>query len=392
MGVEVQEAGNRDRQILDEVAGLRRHITELEILVDELREAQAHYLTVLESADDAIFIKDTEGRYVIVNSVFSDRVGMAEKDLVSKTPLDVYPGEVGAKIRADDLEALAGGEVVENEDQFDTPEGQKIFLARKVPIRDSDGKIVGLLGISRDITERKRLEEALQERTQELEQFAYVASHDLQEPLRMVSSFVQLLARRYEGKLDSDADEFIQFAVDGATRMETLINHLLEYSRLGTQGKPPESCDCEQVVAQVETDLTPAIKESSADVTRERLPSVMADRTQLAQLFQNLIGNAIKFRGDRQPKIHISGTRSNGDWLFTVGDNGIGIDSQHTERIFEIFERLHSRRKYSGTGIGLAICKKIVERHGGRIWVESEKGEGARFRFTIPVIPRQVMS
>ena len=388
----MNEAGKSGKQIVDEVAGLRRRITELEALVDEPTEAQAHYLTILESADDAIFIKDTEGRYVIVNSVFSRRVGMSVQDLVGKTPLDVYPEEVGAKIRADDLEALAGDKMVENEDQFDTPGGQKIFLARKVPVRDSGGKVVGLLGISRDITERKRLEEALQARTQDLEQFAYVASHDLQEPLRMVSSFVQLLARRYEGKLDSDADEFIQFAVDGATRMETLINHLLEYSRVGTEGKSPESCDCEQVVTQVETDLTPAIKESSAAVTRDRLPSVMADRTQLAQLFQNLIGNAIKFRGDQQPRIHISGTRSNGDWLFTVGDNGIGIDSQHTERIFEIFERLHSRRKYSGTGIGLAICKKIVERHGGRIWVESEKGTGARFRFTIPVIPRQVMS
>lgn len=221
----------------------------------------------------------------------------------------------------------------------------------------------------------------------DLEQFAYVASHDLQEPLRMVSNYTQLLARRYKDRLDDDAHEFIRFAVDGATRMQGLIQDLLQYSRVGTRGKAFGATDCEEALAVAKNDLRRALEEAGAKITHDPLPTIQADPTQLTQLFLNLLSNAIKFRGEEPPSIHVSAARGDGEWLFTVQDNGIGLDQEYADRIFVIFQRLHGFSEYSGTGIGLAICKKIVERHGGRIWVESKRGEGAKFSFTIPFEP-----
>lgn len=218
----------------------------------------------------------------------------------------------------------------------------------------------------------------------DLQQFAYVASHDLQEPLRMVSSYTQLLAKRYRGHLDADADEFIAYAVDGATRMQKLIQDLLAYSRVSTGSQPFEPTPMGAVLSYAMDNLLSAIKESQAIITHDRLPTVRGDAKQLAQVFQNLLSNAIKFHGDQPPRIHISAQRKQDEWLFSVRDQGIGIDPQFAGRIFVIFQRLHTRTEYPGTGIGLAICKKIIERHGGRIWVESELGKGATFWFSIP--------
>jgi signal transduction histidine kinase len=259
--------------------------------------------------------------------------------------------------------------------------------------------------IEADITEQKRtekelrmhrdhLEELVKERTAELErsnaelgQFVYVASHDLQEPLRMVASYLQLVDTRYREKLDDDGREFIGFAVDGAKRMQLLINDLLSYSRVGKKGQPLQPAGCEQALQMAMRNLEVAIRESGVQITHDPLPTVMGDATQLEQLFQNLLGNAMKFRRDEPPKIHVGAEQKDGCWCLSVRDNGIGIEAQYFDRIFVVFQRLHSRSVYPGTGIGLAICKKIVERHGGAIWVESEFGKGSTFCFTIPSSP-----
>jgi light-regulated signal transduction histidine kinase (bacteriophytochrome) len=273
------------------------------------------------------------------------------------------------------------------------------------PLRSADGAIIGVIASVRDITERKQAEEALratrdelQDRVrelseltadlarsnQELERFAYVASHDLQEPLRMVASFTQLLQRRYHDRLDADADQYIAYAVDGATRMQALINDLLAYSRVGTHGQPFRRVEAESLLKQALDNLQIALRETDAVVTHDLLPAVQGDASQLIQLFQNLIGNAIKFRGNQCPRIHVWAAHQDKGWCFAVRDNGIGIEAQFAERIFVIFQRLHTRTEYPGTGMGLAICKKIVERHGGKIWMESAPGQGATFFFTIP--------
>lgn len=259
-------------------------------------------------------------------------------------------------------------------------------------ILDEDERPLRLVGVNMDITPRKRVEEALAQKTAELErsnaeleQFAYIASHDLQEPLRMVTSYIQLIEESYRDQLDAEGQEFLHYAVDGATRMKTLINDLLQYSRVGRLGKELTPTDTEKVLRRVLTNLQIAIEENHATVTHDPLPEVMADDVQLEQVIQNLIGNAIKFHGNVYPVVHIRARREGNVWLFSVCDNGIGIDPRHYERIFLIFQRLHPREKYPGTGIGLAICKRVIERHGGKIWVESLPGKGSTFYFTIPM-------
>ncbi|MEP0545306.1 MAG: PAS domain S-box protein [Rhodothermales bacterium] len=262
-------------------------------------------------------------------------------------------------------------------------------------VLDDRGEIVALQGTAQDVTQQHEAERAMQryaddleERNAELEQFAYVASHDLQEPLRMVSSFLQLLQRRYADQLDETADEYIAYAVDGAKRMQVLIQDLLAYSRVGTRGKAFRPVDMNRTVETILTDLGPALDDVDADVRVEPLPTVSADETQMRQLLQNLVANAVKFRGEATPEVRVSAARIREDdrplWRFAVADNGIGIEAHHADRVFQIFQRLHTRDEYEGTGIGLAMCKKIVERHGGRIWFESEPGAGTTFYFTIP--------
>jgi signal transduction histidine kinase len=254
------------------------------------------------------------------------------------------------------------------------------------------------VALRRKNLELEAAEKALQERSEELsqrvaelarsnaelERFAYVASHDLKEPLRMIISYTQLLARRYKGRLDADADEFIGFAVDGATRMERLIQDLLLYSRVGLRDRLYKPTDCEMIFERALSNLKAIINESDAVITHDRLPIVSGDETQLVQVFQNLVGNAIKFRGKAAPRVHLAAQRKDAEWVFTVKDNGIGIDPQFADRIFVIFQRLHNRAEYPGNGIGLAICKKVIENHSGRIWVSSRPGKGSTFYFTLP--------
>jgi len=231
---------------------------------------------------------------------------------------------------------------------------------------------------------RQKLIGELERSNKELEQFAYVASHDLQEPLRMVSSYTELLGRRYSDKVDDKGRKFIKFAVDGAVRMQRLINDLLEFSRVSTRGKAMQPVDVNRVLGAVRANLSIAIKEADALVTNDAMPTIVADETQLVQLLQNLIGNAIKFRGGERPLVHVSAQPGAAECVFAIRDNGIGIAPAYFERIFVIFQRLHGRGEYPGTGIGLAVCRRIVERHGGRIWVESAPGQGSTFYFALP--------
>jgi signal transduction histidine kinase len=249
----------------------------------------------------------------------------------------------------------------------------------------------GALKDKKSREERQRAQESLAQKVEELarsnrdlEQFAYVASHDLQEPLRMVAAYTQLLAERYRGKLDDQADKYINYAVDGAERMQSLIHDLLAFSRVGRQETELNNTDCNEVVGAVLKDLQAAISESGAVVEREPLPWLKANESQLKQVFQNLLGNALKFRGSQAPVIHISAQRQGADWIFSVADNGIGISAEHLESVFIIFNRLHTRTEYPGNGIGLAICKKIIERHGGRIEALPRDDGGTVFRFALP--------
>ena len=264
---------------------------------------------------------------------------------------------------------------------------------RGFPVHDEQGHLRAMTGVVSDITERKKAEEELKRLSDELarsnadlQQFAYVASHDLQEPLRVISGFVKLLAKSYKGKLDDKAEEFIAHTIDGAQRMEMLIRDLLEYSKVQLKGMVLKPTDCNLLVEESLKNLHTAIAESGAMVTYGSLPTVMADASQLSRVFQNLIGNALKFRGEDVPKVHISAEKKENEWFFSVRDNGMGINPNQAERIFLIFQRLHTEEEYSGTGLGLSICKRIVERHGGRIWVESEPGKGSTFFFTLPVL------
>jgi PAS domain S-box-containing protein len=259
------------------------------------------------------------------------------------------------------------------------------------PIRDADRNIIGAVETLEDITERRKAEERLARKAEELarsntelEQFAYIASHDLQEPLRMIGSYLQLIERRYKGRLDPDADEFIAYAVDGAQRLQAMINGLMEFSRVQSRGMPFKPIDAEKILGDALVNIKMAVDESRAVITHDPMPTVTVDADQILRVFQNLITNAIKFRGKEPPRIHISAAKKDDAWIFSVKDNGIGIDEEYRDRLFILFRRLHGK-EYPGTGIGLAVCKRIVERHGGKIWVDSKTGAGSTFYFTIPV-------
>lgn len=303
----------------------------------------------------------------------------------------LHPSE-RTPVRAELEGAAQAGREFTHEARILRPDGEsRDLLLWGRPRRGADGTVTGLAGAAQDITEVRRTERELAARARDLERsnadlehFAYAASHDLQEPLRMVASYVQLLARRYRGKLDRDADEFIAFAVDGAERMQKLIRDLLTYSRVTRLSKPGEPVDLGQTLRAAMANLKVAIEDSGACITAGMLPTVKGDATGLTALVQNLLANAIKFRGPRPPTITLGAERRGDEWLFSVRDDGIGFDPKHAERIFIIFQRLNTSEKVEGSGIGLAICRKIVERHGGRIWAESVPGVGSAFHFTLP--------
>ncbi len=359
-----------------------------------LAQMEGRYRGLLEAAPDAMVVVNRRGEIVLLNVQAEKQFGYHRDELVGQKMKNIIPEGFAERLIADGLrspeDALAQkiGTGIElsgrRKDGSDFP--IELMLS---PLESAEGILV--TAAIRDITMRKAAEthllqkvEELNRSNEELGQFAYIASHDLQEPLRMVASYTQLLSRRYAGKLDADADEFIAFAVDGASRMQRLIQDLLAFSRIGTKGADLIDNSSEEAMQQALINLRTVIGDSGALVTHDPLPPVLADEMQLIQLFQNLVGNAIKYQRPGVPQVHVSAAKNvEKKWVFSVKDNGLGIDSQYFERIFGMFQRLHKREEFAGTGIGLAICKKIVERHGGTISVESQMGQGSTFRFTL---------
>jgi PAS domain S-box-containing protein len=358
------------------------------------RQSEERFRLLIEGARDyAIFMLDPGGRVSTWNPGAERMKGYTAVEIIGEHIASFYPVEdVKRGLPDAELQTAAREGRFESEGWRVRKDGSRFWAnAILTALRNEHGELLGFSRVTRDLTERKRAEDELRRTARELarsnaelEQFAYVASHDLQEPLRAVSGCVELLQRRYDGQLDARAEELMNHARDGAARMRDLINDLLAYSRVSTRGSALASTDCNMALERALTNLSVAIRESGAVITKDPLPTVTGDLTQVTQVLQNLLSNAIKFRGARIPEIHVGAERNGGNWLFSVRDNGIGMEAVYSERIFKVFQRLHTRREYAGTGIGLAICKKIIERHGGRIWVTSQPNEGSTFHFTIP--------
>jgi PAS domain S-box-containing protein len=352
-----------------------------------LAVAEENARALLNATTDAAALCDLDGNLLRVNTVLTERLGRAAQEMVGANLWEMFPPEVAEPRRQAVAVAVAAGEPM----TFQDGRLGRYYLNSVHPVKDSRGHVNRFAIYSRDITAQVEAEERLRTSLREversnadLEQFAYIASHDLREPLRMVASYVSLLGRRYADRLDGDARDFIAFAADGARRLDRLVLDLLDYSRLRRWGEDMEPTAAGDALAIALENLQTVIAEISAEVTVAPMPQVIADATQLTRLFQNLIANALKYRSpERSPEVYVDAERHGEEWVFSVRDNGIGIEAEYHERIFRIFQRLHTRDKYEGTGIGLAICRSIVERHGGRIWVESVPGAGTTFRFTL---------
>jgi PAS domain S-box-containing protein len=384
--------------LLIAVAGgwsVQRESTRRGLAETHLAQMEGRYRGLLEAAPDAMVVVNPAGEIVLLNVQAEKQFGYSRDELVGQQVKNIIPEGFAERLIADGTrsaaEALAqqigtGIELIARR-----KDGSKFPIEIMLsPLESAEGILV--TAAIRDISERKKSEEhllktvgELKRSNEELQQFAYVSSHDLQEPLRMVASYTQLLAKRYKGRLDSDADEFIAFAVDGCNRMQGLIQDLLAYSRAGTTGKALCEVAGEDALQGALRNLLITIEQSGAVVSHDSLPAIRTDETQLTQVFQNLVGNAIKYRSAEVPRVHVSAKKNGGnEWIFSVRDNGLGIAPQYFERIFILFQRLHGRNEFEGTGIGLAICKKVLERLGGRIWVESQPEKGSTFYFALP--------
>lgn len=376
---------------------LTREIAEREEAEAALAESEQRFRSLVEATSDWIWETDAQGAYVYSSPKVSDLLGYAAEEVLGRRPFDFMPsGEAGPAEESFRKAAEAGAPLVRLERTTLRKDGRRVILETSgVPVFDGRGRLRGYRGVDRDITKPKQDEIALKQTLAQLEQsnrdltqFAYSASHDLQEPLRMMGSYLQALEGKLRGKLDPQAQAFINLSLDASRRMQRLINDLLAYSRVGTRGQEFATLDANQVVDQAVANLQAAIEATGATVTRDPLPKVTADATLLMLVFQNLVANGVKFhRNGQAPLVHVACEDAGDEWRFSVRDNGIGIEPDYLDRIFVIFERLHPQDKYPGTGIGLAICKRAVERHGGRIWCRSEPGEGSTFYFTLPKGP-----
>ncbi|WP_436344766.1 ATP-binding protein [Natronorubrum sp. FCH18a] len=341
------------------------------------------FRTLLDYSNDSVLVIEPEtGQFIDVNETACRRLGYDRDELLDLTVPDMERRFDDVEEWRSHVEEVKAEGAVTITGEHERKDGTTYPAEVNVAHVELDRAY--MIGIARDITERRKRERELEESNERLEQFAYAASHDLREPLRMVSSYLQLVESRYADELDDDGEEFIEYAIDGADRMREMIDGLLEYSRVETRGDPFEPVDLECLLDDVLEDLSLQIEETNAEVTADRLPRVAGDPSQLRQVFQNLLSNAITYSGDEPPRIHVSAERNGRTWAVSIRDEGIGIDPAEQDRVFEVFQRLHSREEHEGTGIGLALCRRIVERHGGEIGVESEPGEGATFTMTLP--------
>ncbi len=389
--VEVHTIPMQDRSGRWVVAEFNVDISDRKAAEMALQASEHRLRAIFESHIDGMLIADASTRkFVAANPGICAMLGYTEQELLGMGVADIHPEETLPAVLAHFQAHLHAAEREVAALPVLRKDGSVIYCDLGMARIELDGQHLSI-GSFRDVTARKQAEDMAQEtrrrllRSNEaLEHFAYVASHDLQEPLRMVASYTQLLAQRYAGQLDERAQKYIHYAVDGAERMQRLINGLLEYSRVTRKGRPAELVSAGAVLADALNNLAAAVSESGAQVTHAELPVVLADPVQLLQLFQNLVGNALKFRGPAAPRVHVAAREAAAQWVFEVRDNGIGIEAKHHQRIFEIFQRLHTREEYPGAGIGLALCKRIVERHGGAIWLESTPGQGTTFFFALP--------
>ena len=371
---------------------ITRDVTERKKSEKALKESEIKFRKLFNQATDMLSLTElnedgTIGNYIEVNEAANKRLGYTKNELLDMTPLDLYLNSSSTRNMVSEM-FKKGCAMAENIQV--AKDGRQIPVELNTTLFELEGKNI-VLSISRDNTERKKSEKdlkkvitELERSNKELQSFAYITSHDLQEPLRTIASYAQLLKRRYEGQLDSDADDFIEFMVNGAARMKKMINGLLDYSRVGTKGGKFTEFEAENALNYALSNLGSAISENNAEISHDELPLISADESQIIRVFQNLIGNAIKFRKESvKPKIHISANKKGNEYIFSVSDNGIGLEEQYSDQIFEVFKRLHAIDEYQGAGIGLAVVKRIIDRHGGRIWVESELGKGSTFYFTI---------
>ena len=373
--------------------GVLTNITERKTAEEALQEERDRLYSLINSMSDEVWVADASGKLIMVNpavtKTFDLKVGPDGIEFgKAASGFEVLrpDGSERPAAEAPPSRALKGEVVIDQEEIVKIPASGK-FRHRQVnaaPIKDVDGHILGSVSVVRDITERKRMEDELRRSNHELQQFAYLSSHDLQEPLRMMVSYISLLERKYKDQLDPKALEYIEHALNGGNRMRQLIDDLLAYSRVETTAKESGPVDMKAIVENTIKVLQVPIEESKADIYVEPMPTIMADGSQMLQVMQNLISNSLKFHGSERPMVHIASRSGTKEWTLSVKDNGIGMSMEYAERIFQMFQRLHTNEEYPGTGVGLAIAKKIVERHGGRIWVESEEGKGATFFFTIP--------
>ncbi len=388
-----------EQKVEDRTEEIRIDYEALEREMDErhkMEERLLYQANLLESVNDAVIAVDTDFKITSWNKAAQKIYGWNFEEVFGKDSLHILRIKPSDEDKEEIIHSIAEKGIFNKEIIHQRKEGTPVYIGSTVmELKDINNDIIGYIAVNRDISKRKKVQEELKETienlkrsNEELERFAYVASHDLQEPLRTIASFTQLLERRYKGKFDSDADEFMDYIVEAAKRMKEQIEGLLEYSRVATKGKEFQSIYTNSILDHVINNLKVSIEEYNGEVTHDTLPNIKGDTGQLQRVFQNLISNALKFsKEDEPPKVHISACEDpqNNEYIFSVSDNGIGIEEQYMERIFVIFQRLHTREKYMGTGIGLSIVKKIIERHGGRVWVESEFKKGSTFYFTLPI-------